>query len=148
MKRLLPSLVLMVIAGLAVAYLLLVERGQPSDAERALRAQSVLPVFRADELTRVALGRPGDELVLRAQRDRRRGRWRRRSSGPADGAAVETLLGVLASASIVRPVSQETSAAPLGEERAHLELTAVSGSVTTPLLRCVDRRAPRRARRT
>jgi hypothetical protein len=58
-KRLVPSLVLMVIAGLAVAYLLLVERRRPSDAERALRAQSVLPVFRPDELTRVVLDRPG-----------------------------------------------------------------------------------------
>jgi hypothetical protein len=134
-KRLVPSLVLMVIAGLAVAYLLLVERRRPSDAERALRAQSVLPVFRPDELTRVVLDRPGDQLVL--ARAAGSAAWSLTSPdvGPADAAAVETLLGVLAAASIVRPVSRETPAAALGEERARLELTFASGTVTKLSLR-------------
>ncbi len=128
MKRLAPSLILVALALAAVAYLLLVERERPSDAERALRAQSVLPVFRPEELTRIALDRPGDDLLLVKTKE-----WSMVSPQPgaADTAAVETLVGSLASASTVRIASAATPSGNLGETRAHLALTFVSGNVTT-----------------
>ncbi len=102
------SIALIVCAVVVATYAYVVDRGSVSDAERKQRENDVFPAYRREQVDRVELLRPGEDLVIERDLsvDGGDASWRLSSprTEPADGAAVEKLLGALEFATIVRKV--------------------------------------------
>ncbi|WP_394836908.1 DUF4340 domain-containing protein [Pendulispora rubella] len=102
-RRHLTSIVFIVAAVLVSIYAYVVDRGKVSDPERNARGAALFPAFRRDEITRVELTGPSENLVLERgvgeQAD-----WRMTSPVPAaaEPAAVEALLGALDVGNVIR----------------------------------------------
>ena len=112
-RAVVTPLALVALAGAAIAYALLVDRGTISDADRAARRHDVFPSFRVDEVTRIELEQGGDTLVLERPVDAGTpGAWRLVAprSERADAAAVDALLRELELATRLRDVTQEGAA--------------------------------------
>jgi hypothetical protein len=101
------SVALVLLAVVTAAYAYFVDRDRISDADRDLRSSDVLPSFRVDEVSRVALEQDGIRLVLeRTGKGARESGWMMRSprTEPADGASVDALLRELELAKRLRRV--------------------------------------------
>lgn len=129
LRRHVASLVLVAAAVVLGAYVLVVERKRPADAERRGREHSVFPAFRRDGELRVELRRDGTTLLLERSADGGVGAWRMRApfDEPADEVASDKLLRELEFAGFVRRVQDTT----IGDfERPRLRGTLTLGALT------------------
>ncbi|HEY8041268.1 MAG TPA: DUF4340 domain-containing protein [Polyangiaceae bacterium] len=108
-RAMVTPIVLVVLAGAAVAYAYLVDRGTVSDADRAARRSDVFPSFRADDVTHIELSHGSESLVLERDADASRAGASWTLTSPtherADSAAVDALLRELELATRLREVA-------------------------------------------
>ncbi|MFO0666103.1 MAG: hypothetical protein U0174_19275 [Polyangiaceae bacterium] len=124
-RKTLVSVLLMVLAALAVSYAYFVDREKVSDTEKKQRTSQVFPLWRKADLTHIELSLaasdagPAQKLVL--ERDADAGELDFRMLSPAasqvDAAAIDRLLSVLEQSNYVRKLDAEPS--DFGAVRAH-----------------------------
>jgi len=112
-KRHMTSLVFIAAALMVSIYAYVVDRGKVTDPERTARGAALFPAFRRDEITRIELTGPSENLVLERDAARPAGRdggdggdpsWHMVSpvKAAADPAAVEALIGALDVGNVIR----------------------------------------------
>lgn len=93
------------LAALGSAAVVVFTRDRPTTDEVQSRAANLLPAFRRDELTRLTLEAPGERFALSRQKGSDDWTLEGTSPEPADGAAVDRLIGELELSTPVRRAS-------------------------------------------
>lgn len=116
------------LAALSTAAIVVFTRERPTTDELESRAANLIPVFRREDLTRIAIETQAERFALSRERGSDDWTLEGPTPEPADGAAVDRFVGQLELATPVRRASEGDPKA-LGLDRPALALTLEMGAI-------------------